>query len=104
MRPVILPLMGLPLVPMTVSCPADTKLFVRDTTATRKGHSAHNDVRPPWGQPFCRASRCSAERLAPWRPYVIVGGMTLPCRGCVTDKQLCVSRAAHCHRHERESH
>ena len=31
--------MGLPLVPMTVSWPADTKLFVRGTTATRKGHS-----------------------------------------------------------------
>jgi hypothetical protein len=27
------PLMGLPLVPMTVSWPADTKLFVRGTTA-----------------------------------------------------------------------
>jgi hypothetical protein len=35
---------------------------------------------------------------------VIVGGMTLPCRGCATDKQLRVSRPAHCHRHERESH
>jgi hypothetical protein len=31
-------------------------------------------------------------------------GMTLPCRGCATDKQLRVSRPAHCHRHERESH
>jgi hypothetical protein len=40
MSPVIVPLMGLPLVPMTVSWPADTKLFVRGTTATRKGHSA----------------------------------------------------------------
>ena len=38
------PLMGLPLVPMTVSWPADTKLFVRGTTATRKGHSAQNDA------------------------------------------------------------
>ena len=35
--------MGLPLVPMTVSWPADTKLFVRGTTATRKGHSAQKD-------------------------------------------------------------
>jgi hypothetical protein len=34
MRPVIVPLMGLPLVPMTVSWPAHTKLFVRGTTAT----------------------------------------------------------------------
>ena len=32
------------------------------------------------------------------------GGMTLPCRGCATDKRLRVSRPAHCHRHERESH
>ena len=31
--------MGLPLVPMTVSWPADTKLFVHGTTATRKRHS-----------------------------------------------------------------
>ena len=37
--------MGLPLVPMTVSCPADTKLFVRGTTATRKRHSAQFDAR-----------------------------------------------------------
>jgi hypothetical protein len=37
--------MGLPLVPMTVSWPADTKLFVRGTTATRKGHSAQIDAR-----------------------------------------------------------
>ena len=36
--------MGLPLVPMTVSWPADTKLFVRGTTATRKRHSAQKDV------------------------------------------------------------
>ena len=28
------------IMPMTVSWPADTKLFVRGTTATRKGHSA----------------------------------------------------------------
>lgn len=34
----------------------------------------------------------------------LLGGMTLPCRGCATDKQLRVSRPAHCHRHERESH
>ena len=39
MRPVIVRLMGLPLVPMTVSWPADTKLFVRGTTATSKRHS-----------------------------------------------------------------
>ena len=38
--PLTVPLMGLPLVPITVSEPADTKLFVRGTTATRKGHSA----------------------------------------------------------------
>ena len=38
------------------------------------------------------------------RRYVTLGGMTLPCRGCATDKQLRVSRPAHCHRHERESH
>jgi len=31
-------------VPMTVSWPADTKLFVRGTTATRKRHSAQKDV------------------------------------------------------------
>ena len=31
--------MGLPLVPMTVTWPADTKLFVHGTTATRKRHS-----------------------------------------------------------------
>jgi hypothetical protein len=31
--------MGLPPAPMTVNWPADTKLFVRGTTATRKGHS-----------------------------------------------------------------
>jgi len=36
--------MGLPLVPMTVSWPADTKLFVRGTTATRKRHSAQIDA------------------------------------------------------------
>ena len=30
---------------MTVSWPADTKLFVRRTTATRKGHSAQIDAR-----------------------------------------------------------
>src|SRR5664279_2682730 len=44
--PAIVPLMlmGLPLVPMTVSWPADTKLFVRGTTATRKGHSAQLDA------------------------------------------------------------
>jgi hypothetical protein len=36
--------MGLPLVPMTVSWPADTQLFVRGATATRKRHSAHNDA------------------------------------------------------------
>ena len=36
--------MGLPFVPMTVSWPADTKLFVRGTTATRNGHSAQNDA------------------------------------------------------------
>ena len=30
-------------------------------------------------------------------------GMTLPCRGCATNKQLRVSRPAHCHRRERES-
>src|SRR5665811_2199718 len=35
---------------------------------------------------------------------VFLGGMTLPCRGCATDKRLRVSRPAHCHRHERESH
>lgn len=34
------PLMGLPLVPITVSWPVDTKLFVRGKTATRKRHSA----------------------------------------------------------------
>jgi hypothetical protein len=42
--PLTVPLMGLPLVPMTVSWPADTKLFVRGTTATRKRHSAHIDA------------------------------------------------------------
>ena len=36
--------MGLSLVPMTVSWPADTKLFVRGTTATRKRYSAHKDA------------------------------------------------------------
>jgi hypothetical protein len=44
--------MGLPLVPMTVSCPADTKLLVRGTTATRKGHSAHYDAMRK--TPLCR--------------------------------------------------
>jgi len=44
MRPVILPLMGLPLAPMTVSWLADSKLFVRGTTATTKGHSAQLDA------------------------------------------------------------
>jgi hypothetical protein len=44
MRPVILPLMGLPLAPMTVSWLADSKLFVRGTTATTKGHSGNNDA------------------------------------------------------------
>jgi hypothetical protein len=36
--------MGLPLVPMTVSWPPDTKLFVRGTTATTKGHCAQIDA------------------------------------------------------------
>src|SRR5450759_1497973 len=45
MRLVIVPLMGLPLVPMTVSWPADTKLFVRGTTATRKRHSGSPERR-----------------------------------------------------------
>jgi hypothetical protein len=39
MRPLTVPLVGLPLVPMKVSWPADTKLSVRGTTATRKRHS-----------------------------------------------------------------
>src|SRR5450759_3162904 len=37
--------------------------------------------------------------MAPWE-RAHVGGMTLPCRGCATDKQLRVSRPAHCHRRE----
>ena len=46
----MVPLMGLPLVPMTVSWLADTKLFVRGTTATRKRHSAQSDVPPRSGR------------------------------------------------------
>jgi len=50
--------MGLPLVPMTVSWPADTKLFVRGTTATKKRHSAHYDS----GRSVC----CQGRRWATW--------------------------------------
>src|SRR5665647_2417430 len=60
--------MGLPLVPMTESWPADTKLFVRGTTATRKGHSAQLDAPP--GQERLRAplsaERC-VDRILPYR-------------------------------------
>ena len=61
--PAIVPLMlmGLPLVPMTVSWPADTKLFVRGTTATRKGHSAQNDA----GSSFSRAREGGVQRSEP---------------------------------------
>ena len=52
------PLMGLPLVPMTVSWPADTKLFVRGTTATRKRHSAQSDA-PTRAPPRVQKGGCS---------------------------------------------
>jgi hypothetical protein len=59
MRPVIVPLMGLPLVPITVSWPADTKLFVRGTTATRKRHSAQIDATQP--TPAAAAAAAGSE-------------------------------------------
>jgi hypothetical protein len=71
------PLMGLPLVPMTVSWPADTKLFVRGTSATRKGHSAQNDAllkfvrRLPSGPRHCE----------------VLSWTALSCRGATSNRQ-----------------
>jgi hypothetical protein len=66
---------------MTVSWPADTKLFVRGTTATRKGHSAQNDAAPLAQDCSCRCSDIAtveagigrapplaARSLLRWRP------------------------------------
>jgi hypothetical protein len=54
------PLMGLPLVPMTVSWPADTKLFVRGTTRDREASFR------PLGRSFRNSPRlrgaCSSQR------------------------------------------
>src|SRR5664279_4869792 len=58
------PLMGLPLAPMTVSWPADTKLCVRGTTATRKRHSAHSDAHL-WRSVAGRC-RCGSAPVGPY--------------------------------------
>ena len=77
------------------SCPPSLSHLGKSLWGHRRGESA---VCPNSDEP--RRVRRGRGSMA----KVNLGGMTLPCRSCATDKHLRASRPAHCHRHERKSH